>query len=61
MIGNSLKQCSEGVNKFHSNDEKIYFVKIIRCLINLSKIIKIKNIILLNEINDPIDDIKFQQ
>ena len=34
---------------------------IIRLEINLSKIIKIKKIILFNEIIDPIDEIEFQQ
>jgi hypothetical protein len=33
----------------------------IRLEINLSKIIKIKKIILFNEIIDPIDEIEFQQ
>ena len=34
---------------------------IIRLEINLSKVIKIKKIILFNEIIDPIDEIEFQQ
>lgn len=61
IIGNSLKQCSEGVRLCHSNDVKIYLIKIIRCLINLSRIIKMNKINLLNEISDPIEDNKFQQ
>lgn len=56
-----MKQCSEGVRLCHSNDVKVYFIKIIRCLINLSRIIKINKINLLNEINEPIEDIRFQQ
>lgn len=61
IIGNSLNECSEGVRLCHSREVKIYLIKIIRCLISLSKIIKMKKIILLNEIKDPIDDNKFQQ